>query len=65
MTGDWYADLVERLFAEFDDQYPLPHIVEVARQCREELCCAPPAALPELIERLARQRLAAAESEAE
>jgi hypothetical protein len=57
MSEQWYADLVERLFAEFDDRYELPHIVEVVRQCREQLCCAPEAALPELIERLARQRL--------
>lgn len=53
----WYADLIERLFAEFESRRPLPEIVEVVRQCREQLCCAPEAALPELVERLARQRL--------
>lgn len=58
LPRDWYADLVERLFAEFDDRYALPHIAEVVRQCREQLCCAPVAALPELVERLAGQRLA-------
>jgi hypothetical protein len=63
MSDQWYADLVERLFGEFDDRYELPQIVEVVRQCREELCCAPVTALPELIERLARQRLVDAAGE--
>ena len=53
-----YADVVERLFREFDGQLPLPTIVEVVHQCLADLQGqAPPGALAELLERSARQRL--------
>jgi hypothetical protein len=52
-----YADVVERLFAEFGDRLTLPAIVEVVRECHEQLSSVPASALPELLERLARQRL--------
>ncbi len=42
------------------DEFPnvgTPSIVVVANTCREELRGAPDGALPELVERLARQRL--------
>jgi len=61
LTGEYhalsYADLVERLFREFEDHFTLIAIVDVVRECRRQLQGAPPQALPELTERLARQRL--------
>jgi len=52
-----YADIVERLFAEFEHHYTLGDIVGMVHECRAQRSCSPAAALPELIERLARQRL--------
>jgi hypothetical protein len=61
LTGEYhalsYADLVERLFREFEDQVTLTAIADVVRECRVQLKGSPPQALPELTERLARQRL--------
>jgi len=37
--------------------HPLPVIAAVVRQCRDDLAGSPPGALPELVQRLARQRL--------
>ena len=48
---------MERLFTEFGGQVPLPVITAMVHECREQLCTSPEAAMPELIERLARQRL--------
>ena len=45
-----------RLAQEFPELNPRS-IVLVVRTCREELCGSPNDALPELVERLARQRL--------
>ena len=47
---------IERLRQEFPELGPGP-IVLVVRTCREELRGSPTDALPELVERLARQRL--------
>ena len=53
-----YADVVERLFREFNGQHPLPMIVDVVRACLTDLeGQVPPGALAELLERSARQRL--------
>ncbi len=52
-----YADVVERLFAEFTPRHSLSDIAAVVQQCRAELSCSPVSALPGLIERLARVRL--------
>ncbi len=52
-----FADVTERLFRRFDAVYPLPVITAVVRQCRTDLDGAPPGAMPELLERLAQQRL--------
>jgi len=52
-----YADLVERLFREFEDHLTLTAIADVVRESRLQLQGSPPHALPELTERLARQRL--------
>lgn len=55
--ADSLADVIERLFREFKDQFSLIEVVAVVRECRTQLCCSPPQALPELVDRLARQRL--------
>jgi hypothetical protein len=47
---------IARLRQEFPEIGPAP-IVLVVRTCREELRGSPADALPELVERLARQRL--------
>jgi hypothetical protein len=51
------ADVAERLFAEFTGRHPLRVVTAVVQQSRHELSDVAPAALPELLERLARQRL--------
>jgi hypothetical protein len=60
-SGAWhessYADIVERLFREFEAELDLLRIESVISQCRHDLCGTPTAAQPELIERLARERL--------
>lgn len=52
-----YADTVECLFAEFEGRVPLPLVSAVVHECREQLSCSPETAIPELLARLARQRL--------
>jgi len=52
-----YCDVTERMFTEFERVHPLPVIAAVVRQCRDDLAGSPPGALPELVQRLARQRL--------
>jgi hypothetical protein len=60
-TGEYhalsYANLVERLFREFEDHATLTTIAELVGECRRQLQGSPPQALPELTERLARHRL--------
>lgn len=51
------VDVTERLMAEFEDRLGLKHITDVVRTCRRDLDGMPTGALPELVERLARQRL--------
>jgi len=53
------AVISQRLFVEFSPEISLAEIARVLRQCRTDLDAASPASLPELIERLARERLAA------
>jgi hypothetical protein len=53
-----FADMVERLFRQFETRLSLPDIVTVVRQSKEQLRGAPRGALPELTERLAGERLA-------
>lgn len=52
-----FADIVERLFRQFEDRLPLRDIVGVVKESREHLRGSPIGALPELTERLAFQRL--------
>ena len=46
-----------RLYRESHRRYSRSLIEDLVQVCRIELSCSPPHALPELIERLARQRL--------
>jgi len=52
-----FADIVERLFREYEDRLSLTAIVEVVRESRQHLRGSPVGALPELTERLAHERL--------
>jgi hypothetical protein len=51
------ASVIERLFTAFESQLALAVVVSTVRRCRRELDTVPEPALPELLERLARQRL--------
>ena len=51
------AETIERLTPEFAGQLSSGIIATVVRHCRRDLDISLPAALPELLERLARQRL--------
>ncbi len=50
-------DVTERLMAEFEDRLGLQVISGVVNACRRDLQGTPSGPLPELLERLARQRL--------
>lgn len=56
ITDESVASAIARLTAEFAGRSPAP-IEPVVTACRRDLAGAPPGALPELVERLARQRL--------
>lgn len=56
-AGGSLADVVERMHAEFGSRLPLPLVVTTVRRCRRELDIIDGPALPELLERLVRQRL--------
>lgn len=55
--SDTEVDVTERLFAEFAGVHALTTITAAVRQAHVDLQGAPPGAIPELVERLARQRL--------
>lgn len=57
MSAPSPTDIAQRLYSEFGHRFGLEQIVEAVRTAEHDLSGAPPAALPELIERLARQRL--------
>jgi hypothetical protein len=52
-----FADMIERLFRQFEGELPLTAIVRVARESRQQLSGSPAGAMPELTERLAIERL--------
>ena len=56
-AGEGVADVTERLLAEFGTERDLATIAAVVLGCRAELAAVSSGALPELLERLARQRL--------
>lgn len=53
------ADAVRRLSAEFGAYVTPLQVATTVERCCADLRGAPPGALPELVERLARERLAA------
>ena len=55
--SDALADFAERLMAEFEGQIGLDVVSRVVRDCVRDLAAVPVEALPELVERCARQRL--------
>jgi len=57
MSDRSYADVTERLLRAFAAVHPLPVITAVVQQCRVDLDGVPSGAVPELLERLAHQRL--------
>lgn len=58
MNADSYADTLERLFAAYEDRHTIAVINDLVAECRTQLAGqTPPGAQPELLERLARQRL--------
>lgn len=58
VSADSSADALERLFATYEDRHTFAVIEDVVQDCRTQLAGqTPPDALPELLERLARQRL--------
>ena len=57
MTDQSDADITERLVRMFAAVHPLPVITAVVQQCRTDLDSVPSGAIPELLERLAHQRL--------
>ncbi|MEO9138217.1 MAG: hypothetical protein ABI345_04045 [Jatrophihabitans sp.] len=58
MSTDSYADLLERLFAAYEDRHTFAVIENVSIECRSDLAGqTAPGAHQELLERLVRQRL--------
>jgi hypothetical protein len=58
MAAESYPDLLERLFAAFEDRHTIAAIDGVRRRCRDELTGQTvPGSELELLERLVRQRL--------
>jgi hypothetical protein len=55
--ADPLVDVVVRVYADFADRVTLAEILEVVGRCRGDLDTQSAAALPEMVERLARQRL--------
>ncbi len=51
------ADVIERLFVVFGPRLGLSTVVQVVRDCRRDLDIVSGPQLPELLERLAHQRL--------
>jgi hypothetical protein len=58
LPRDLVSAVVDRLALEADGQVPRRVIAELVGQCHADLQPVSPAAVPELLERLARQRLA-------
>jgi hypothetical protein len=54
---DAVTPAVARLAREFAGRVPHPVVARVVRECRADLSGVPAGAVPELLERLARQRL--------
>jgi hypothetical protein len=57
-VADPLVEVAVRVYAEFADRLTLAEILAVVARCRNDLDTPSAAALPEMVERLARQRLA-------
>ena len=57
LTDLTLADVAERLMSEFEDRFDLASISRVVQTARHDLAAVPVGSVPELVERLARQRL--------
>jgi hypothetical protein len=57
MSASAPADIALRLYTEFHDRHSLDQIQTAVADAEHDLTGTPPGALPELIERLTRQRL--------
>ena len=55
--GGSMVEVTDRLMVEFEPAVPLAEITRVVREAERDLAGAPPGAMPELVERCARQRL--------
>jgi len=51
------ASVTRRLYADFQPDTTMAEVLTTVQQCRHDLDVVPDPALPELVERLARQRL--------
>jgi hypothetical protein len=51
------ADVTRRLYADFQPDITVVEVLTTVLQCRHDLDVVPDPTLPELVERLARQRL--------
>jgi hypothetical protein len=58
VMADPLVDVAVRVHAEFADRATLAEVLAVVGRCRTDLDTPSAAALPEMVERLARQRLA-------
>jgi hypothetical protein len=59
------VDVVERLMHEFEHRLPLDYVSGVVLGCQRDISGTSAGALPEMLERLARQRLVAAAGNAQ
>ena len=57
LTSQDLASVTRRLYADFQPDITLAEVLSTVRQCRHDLDVVTDPALPELVERLARQRL--------
>jgi hypothetical protein len=51
------ANVTQRLYADFEPDVTMAEVLTTVRQCEHDLDVVTDSALPELVERLARQRL--------
>ncbi len=59
VMADPLVEVAVRVYAEFADGVTVNDVLGILDRCRKDLDTASVAALPEMVERLARQRLAA------
>jgi hypothetical protein len=52
------AEVADRLYREFGEQVPLEEVIAVVRDARSDIDIASPSGMAEVVERLARVRLA-------